>query len=107
MTANPHAGEVAIRVDGATRRMRLTLGALAEVEDAVGADGLVPLIERFEAGRVRARDVAEVLAAGLRAGGWNVEARDVLTAEIEGGPGAAARAAAELIARAFSPPGTA
>lgn len=106
MSANSYAGEVALGIDGVSCRMRLTLGALAEVEDAVGADGLIPLIERFEGGRVGARDVAEILAAGLRAGGWRGEASDVLAADIDGGPVAGARAAAELLARAFSVPGT-
>ena len=62
------------------------------------------MIERFEAGRFSSRDVMAVLVAGLRGGGWQGADPDLLTAEIEGGPVAAARAAAELIARAFRLP---
>ncbi len=101
---NPWAGEVALSVDGQARRMKLTLGALAELEASLGADGLIPLVERFEAGRIRARDVAALVAAGLRGGGHEITAEEVLSAEIEGGPLAAARAAAELLARAFTVP---
>lgn len=104
MSANPWAGEVALVVNGERRRMKLTLGALAELEASLGAEGLIPLVERFEAGRFGARDVAALLAAGLRGGGCEATADDLLAAEIEGGPLAGARAAAELLARAFSLP---
>ena len=104
MSANPWAGEVALTVDGERRRMKLTLGALAELEVSLGAEGLIPLVERFEAGRFGARDVAALLAAGLRGGGWDVTAEDLLAADIEGGPLAGARAAAELLSRAFTLP---
>ena len=103
--ANPWAGQVALTVDGLPYDMKLTLGALAELEAELGAAGLIPLVERFEAGSFGARDVAALVAAGLRGGGWTGSAEDVLAAEIEGGPMAAARAAAELLARAFSAPG--
>jgi hypothetical protein len=42
--------------------------------------------------------------AGLRGGGWRGTAADLLSAEVEGGPVAAARAAAEVLARAFALP---
>ena len=37
--ANPWAGEVAIRIDGERQVLRLTLGALAELETQLGAEG--------------------------------------------------------------------
>lgn len=103
--ANPHAGEVAIRLNGEERVGRLTLGALAELEADLGVDTLVALVERFEAGRFSARDVLMLLAAGLRGGGWSGRAVDLVAADVAGGPVGAARAAAELLARAFVPSG--
>jgi len=102
--ANPHAGEVAVVIGGERRAMRLTLGALAEMEAAMEADSLVDLVARFEEGRFSSRDVLAVIVAGLRGGGWEGQAADLLTAEIAGGPVAAARAAAQLLARAFALP---
>lgn len=99
--ANPFAGEVEVVLDGAPHRARLTLGALAALEADLGAGSLVALIERFKAGGFSSRDVLAVLVAGLRGGGWQGRAEDLLTVEIEGGPLACARVAAELIARAF------
>ena len=103
--ANPWAGEVAIVIDGETRAMKLTLGALAELEAGLGEASLVALAERFETGRVSSGDVLALIVAGLRGGGWRGGAADLLSVEIAGGPVAAARAAAELLARAFALPG--
>ena len=100
--ANPHRGEVEITIDGQPHVARLTLGALAELEEALRADSLVALVARFEGASYTTRDVVALLAAGLRGGGWTGRADDLLTARIDGGPVAAARAAAELLARAFA-----
>jgi hypothetical protein len=103
--ANPWAGEVAIVLNGAPHVAKLTLGALAELETALEAGSLVDLVERFEGGRFTTRDVLALIVAGLRGGGWQGTAADLMTAEIGGGAVEAARAAAELLARAFASPG--
>lgn len=99
--ANPMRGEVELLLDGRPHVARLTLGALAELEHDLGADSLLALAGRFEAGGFSSRDVLAVLVAGLRGGGWQGRAADLLSVEIGGGPVAAGRAAAELLARAF------
>ena len=103
--ANPWEGEVAIRIDGERHVMKLTLGALAELEAAMEADSMMALVERFEAGGFSTRDVLALIVAGLRGGGWSGEARDLLSAEIGGGPVEAARLAGVLLTRAFAFPG--
>ena len=102
--STPYAGEVTLILDGQPHRLRLTLGALAEMEAAMGEDTILALVGRFEQGRVSSRDVLALIVAGLRGGGWQGEAADLLQAEIEGGLHGAARIAAELLARAFTPP---
>lgn len=101
---NPYAGEVAIVLNGQPVTAKLTLGALAELEAALQGGTLIDLVERFETGRFSTRDVLAVIVAGLRGGGWTGSAQDLRTAEIGGGPIGAARAAAELLVRAFSLP---
>lgn len=101
---NPHAGEVALVIDGQTHVLRLTLGALAELETALGEDTILALVERFEQGRISSRDVLALIVAGLRGGGWQGQASDLMRAEIAGGLPGAARVAGELLARAFTPP---
>jgi hypothetical protein len=104
--ANPWTGEVALVIDGDRRVMKLTLGALAELEEALAEKSLVALVQRFESGGFSTRDVLAVLAAGLRGGQSGLDGSALRDADIEGGPVMAARAAAELLARAFMVPGT-
>jgi hypothetical protein len=103
--ANPYAGEVAVLLDGVVHTAKLTLAALAELETALGVTSLVEVVERFEAGRYSSRDVLALIVAGLRGGGWQGTVETLRTVKIGGGPVDAARAAAELLARAFSLPG--
>jgi hypothetical protein len=102
---NPFAGEVAVWLDGKRHVARLTLGALAELEAALAEGGLLELVQRFESGRFSTRDVMMLVVAGLRGGGWQGRAEDLMTAEVGGGPVEAARVAAQLLARAFTVPG--
>ncbi|MFN0114572.1 MAG: gene transfer agent family protein [Paracoccaceae bacterium] len=102
--ANPFAGEVEVVLNGERRVAKLTLGALAELEAALGTGTLVGLVERFEAQAFSVRDVLMVLVAGLRGGGWRGTAEELGRSEIAGGALAAARIAAELLARAFAVP---
>ena len=102
--ANPFQGEVALTLNGERRVLKLTLGALAELEAGLEVDTLVGLVERYEAGQFSSADVLRVVVAGLRGGGWQGGYDDILTAEIKGGPLEAARVGAELIARAFTVP---
>ncbi len=102
--ANPYAGEVSLRLDGRAVDLKLTLGALAELEEGLEDETVLQLIERFETGAFSTRDVLALIVAGLRGGGWQGTARDLLAVEIEGGLVAATKAAAQLLARAFAPP---
>jgi hypothetical protein len=101
---NPWTGEVGLQLDGKRHVAKLTLGALAELEAGLGTGTFIELVERFEAGRFSTRDVLMLIVAGLRGGGWEGTADDLLRVEIGGGPVEAARIAAELLARAFTVP---
>lgn len=97
--ANPYRGEVALTIDGEARVLRLSLGRLAELEEALQTESLVALVERYESGRYSARDLVTLLAAGL-----GVPREELAGADIEGGAVAAARAAAELLRVTFQVP---
>jgi hypothetical protein len=102
--ANPWSGEVALTIDGQPRVLKLTLGALAELEAELESGSLLDLVARFEGGAFSTRDVLALIVAGLRGGGAELSQADLLQAEIEGGPLVAAKAAAQLLARAFALP---
>ena len=102
--SNPWTGEVTLAIDGTPRVMKLTLGALAELEQSLAVGSLVDLVQRFENGVFSAGDVLALIGAGLMGGGHEMSASDLAKAEIEGGVMMAARAAAQLLARAFMTP---
>jgi hypothetical protein len=99
--ANKHRGEIEAEIGGARRTLVLTLGALAELEAAFGADDLVALTERFGAGRLKALDLIRIIGAGLRGAGESVTDDEVARMEVEGGAQGYVRIAADLIAATF------
>ena len=99
--ANRYRGEIAAELGGAPRTLVLTLGALAELETALGADDLIALSERFASGRLKARDLIAVLGAGLRGGGLPVSDDEVGRMAVPEGATGYVRIAAELIAATF------
>ena len=64
---NPQRGEIALEIEGETYTLCLTLGALAEIEGALGCESLKDLTARLKA--ISARDLSLLLAALLRGGG--------------------------------------
>jgi hypothetical protein len=102
--ANPYRGEVLLSVEGEARVMRLTLGALAELEARLQSESLLEMIGRFEHGTFRVQDLICLVTAGLNGGGWRISERELLERQIDGGPLAAAQAAARLLKLTFTLP---
>ena len=61
--------------------MRLTLGALAEIEDALGVSSLGEIATRLRT--LATSDIAAVASALLRGGGHNISASDVLALDCD------------------------
>lgn len=101
---NRHRGETALMVEGEALPMRLTLGALAELEHAFSVDSLPALGERFAGGRLSARDVTRILAAGLRGAGSGVSEAEVAALAFDGGLNGAITAAIRLLDATFGEP---
>lgn len=101
---NRHRGEVALMVGGVALPMRLTLGALAELEAAFAVDSLPALGERFADGRLSSRDVTRILAAGLRGAGGRQSEAEVAGFSFEGGLNGAIAAAIDLLDATFGTP---
>jgi hypothetical protein len=98
---NRRRGEVALDLGGRRYTLCLTLGALAELEDAFQVADLAALGERFAGGRLRSRDLLALLAIGLRGGGHALDDREVAALPLDGGIEAVANALAEMLALAF------
>lgn len=99
--ANAHRGEIDFALQGEVRPLRLTLGGLAELEAAFGADGLAALGARLSAGRLSAADALAVLAAGFRGGGLPITAERLGELVPASAATDAALAAARLLAVTF------
>lgn len=98
---NLHRGEIEAEIGGARRRLVLTLQSLAELEAAFGAEDLVALAERFGSGRMRARDLARIIGAGLRGAGEPVSDDAVAKMSVPDGAAGYVRIAAALIEATF------
>lgn len=105
MHANRRRGETVARLDGTEHRLCLTLGALAELETAFGVDDLGDLASRFSSGRFSARDLARIVAAGLRGAGETVADEDVLAMRCAEGVGGFVAIVADLLSATFDQQG--
>ncbi len=101
--ANRHRGEIEACLGGRRYRLCLTLGALAELETALGLDDLTALAARFGRGRVSARDCLVVIAAGLRGAGNDVSDGAVARLDVAGGAAGYARIVSDLLEATFAP----
>ncbi len=98
---NRHRGETALMVAGESLPMRLTLGALAELEEAFAVESLPELGERFISGRLSARDIIRIIAAGLRGAGQAIHDDDVAGLSFDGGLGGVIASAIALLEATF------
>jgi len=101
--ANRYRGEIEAELGGMTWTLCLTLGALAELEDAFGGEDMLALAARFESGAIRASDAVKVIGAGLRGAGNEVSDAEVARMQIEGGAAGYVGVVADLLTATFSP----
>ena len=73
---NTARGETSFLAEGEKFVMRLTLGALAEIESGLNLTNLAGIADRLK--QLSSSDIAIVAAALLRGGGHDVAANDVL-----------------------------
>ena len=99
--ANKYRGEIDAVLGGVRRTLVLTLGALAELESAFGAEDLVALTERIGSGRLKALDLTRIIGAGLRGAGEAISDDEVAKLAVDGGAQGYVRIAAALIAATF------
>src|SRR5450631_3502024 len=94
---NRHRGEIEAELGGQTHTLVLTLGALAEIENANGGEDLIAIAERFEKGRIKATDAIKVIGAGLRGAGLKIADDEVAKLSVTGGAAGYLRIVADLL----------
>ncbi|WP_375458413.1 gene transfer agent family protein [uncultured Enterovirga sp.] len=102
--ANRRRGEVSATVDGRRYTLCLTLGSLAELEDAFGVDDLGALAARFGTGRLSVMDLVRIFGAGLRGAGHPISDEEVRAMPVGGGLHEIAAAVAALLDATFGAP---
>ena len=104
--ANRHRGEIGAEIGGKAYVLCLTLGALAEIEDAYGGEDLIAIAERFERGKIGASDAIRVIGAGLRGAGNTVSNDEVAAMTVPGGAAGYLDIVIRLLKATFAPPGS-
>ena len=100
--ANRHRGEIEAELGGQNYTLVLTLGALAEIEDAYGGEDMIAIAERFESGRIKASDAIKVIGAGLRGAGATLTNEEVARLSVAGGAAGFLRIVADLLKATFA-----
>jgi Phage tail tube protein, GTA-gp10 len=100
---NAMRGEVSATVAGQPLTLCLTLGALAEIETALGAAGMAEIGARLPA--IRAAELAGVLGALARGGGHKLSDAELLAwpADVAGAVAAIAAAFRAVLPRESGP----
>jgi hypothetical protein len=98
---NIHRGEIPLHIGGQRLSLKLTLGGLAELEDALGAGDLVGLGERLGSGRLSANDLVGILRIGLKGAGHDLTEAEIRAWSMQGGLGPLVSAVAALFAETF------
>lgn len=94
-------GTVRLRINGEEETLRLTLGALADIEDRLGGGDIAALAERLK--RPSAADILIILQALLTGGGAALTLEALKASDID--LAEAARAIADAFAALESAPG--
>ena len=107
---NHHRGEIEGVLDGLPFTLCLTLGALASLEAAFGDDNMLALAQRFEGGKLSARDCVRIIGAGLRGAGHDITDDAVARMQADGGAAGFVTIVARLLTMTFGgrqgPPGS-
>ena len=100
---NPVRGEISAELDGKQWTLCLTLGALAHLEHALGAENLGELSQKFASGQLSANDLLKIITAGLAGGGHTLSEDEVAEMRVDGGVAGYVEIAARLLTATFTP----
>ena len=102
--ANRHRGEIECILDGTTYHLCLTLGALAELENAFGVKSLSQLVAELSKGALTSSQMLSIIACGLRGAGHLISTDEVAEMQCEDGAAGYARIVTQLLQATFGVP---
>lgn len=102
MITNRYRGEITATLDNRQWQLCLTLSALAELEAKMGEEDIGALAARFSSGRLSAKDMLTIIAAGLRGGGHDVSDEEAGEMRSQNGVTGYAQIVAQLLSATFA-----
>lgn len=102
---NRRRGETVAIIGGEPVTLRLTLGALAELESAFDVNDLAGLAARFARGALSSRDLLAIVTVAMRGGGRRISDAEAAALPIAGELPGLAAAVADLLALTFGEQG--
>jgi len=101
--ANSIRGEISAEIDGKTWTLCLTLGALANLENAFDVDDLSLLAEKFSSGNLSSTDLIKIIHAGLQGGGNIITEQEVSEMKVPNGLNGYVDITTRLLEATFTP----
>lgn len=99
---NRRRGEVSLCAGNRQYTLCLTLGALAELEDAYGGEDILAIADRFSSGNLGSKDAINLLRASMRGGGVDASETDIANLTFEDGMAGLIRTLADLLLVTFA-----
>lgn len=101
--ANVVRGEITAEMNGKTWTLCLTLGALANLENALEVNDLSMLTEKFSSGKLSSADLLKIIHAGLMGGGHTLSETEVAGMKAANGISGYVDIATRLLEATFTP----
>lgn len=98
---NQRRGELMLQLGQKQLKGRVTLDVLVRIESAMGC-GIVKVAQRLQEGDLRINDILGILTPVIRAGGNDIDQKDVGLAVWEAGLAEGMRCAGEILALALT-----
>jgi hypothetical protein len=98
---NPKRGELQLKLGKNEWTARVTMDGLARIESALDC-GIIKILQKLSDGDLTTTEMCAILLPIIRAGGNDIQMKDVQAAVWEGGLASAMKAAGEVLALALS-----
>jgi hypothetical protein len=98
---NPKRGELQVKLGSQNWKARVTMDGLARIEAACGC-GVLKVLQKLSDGDLTTTEMCAVLLPIVRAGGNDIQLKDIHAAVWEGGLAEAMKTVGEILATSLS-----
>lgn len=98
---NPRRGEISLQLGATQYKGRVTLDVLVRIESTLGC-GLVKIAQRLQEGDLRVSDLLSIITPVVRAGGNDIDQKQIGDVVWQAGLAEGMRVAGEILAMALT-----